>query len=265
MQDNLLDMQGRVALVTGAGQNVGREIARFIAAHGAQGVVVNDYVLERAQAVAKEIHSAGGNAIALQADVSDYDSVKAMVGQALAHYGHIDVLVNNAGNAGATPHADARSKPFYTTDPEVWKTWIGVNFDGVLNCTALALPGMIERQYGKIVTIISDASRYGDAGLEIYAGAKAGAAGFMRSIARSMGRHNINANSVAIAAMSTPAIETRLAADPERAKRMLEKYIIRRLGQPGDVAAMVLFLCSQASDYITGQVYPVNGGFTLTL
>ncbi len=140
-----------------------------------------------------------------------------------------------------------------------------MNFDGVINCTAAALPGMIERKRGKIVTIISDAGRWGDPGMEIYAGAKAGAAGFMRSVARGMGRHNINANCVVIGAMGTPAIEARMAADPERTKRILEKYIIRRLGKPSDVANMVLFLSSGASDYVTGQMYPVNGGFTFTL
>jgi 3-oxoacyl-[acyl-carrier protein] reductase len=262
--EDILSMQGKVALVTGAGQNVGRQIALHLAAYGADGVVVNDFVLDRAQAVADEINAAGGKAIALQADVSSHDSVKAMFAQAVQAYGHVDVLVNNAGNAGATPDEDAR-KPFYETGPEVWRTWIGVNFDGVINCTAAALPGMIERRQGKIVTIISDASRFGDAGLEVYAGAKAGAAGFMRSVARGMGRYNINANNVVIAAIGTPMIEKRLAADPERSKRMLEKYIIRRLGQPSDVANMVLYLSSNASDYITGQTYPVNGGFTLAL
>lgn len=262
--EDILSMKGKVALVTGAGQNVGREIARFMAAHEADGIVVNDYVLERAQTVADEINAEGGNAIALQADVSNHASVMAMYAKAFQHYGRVDVLVNNAGNAGANPDEAVR-KPFYETGPEVWKSWIGVNFDGVINATAGALPGMIERKGGKIVTIISDAGRFGDAGMEIYAGAKAGAAGFMRSVARGMGRYNINANSVVIAAMGTPMIEARMAADPERAKRIMEKYIIRRLGKPSDVAAMVLFLSSSASDYITGQVYPVNGGFTFAL
>ena len=140
-----------------------------------------------------------------------------------------------------------------------------MNFDGVVNCTALALPGMIERKHGRIVTIISDASRFGDAGLEIYAGAKAGAAGFMRSVARGMGRYNITANNVVIAAIATPQIEAAMAADPERSKRMLEKYVVRRLGRPDDVANMVLYLSSGASSYITGQTYPVNGGFTFAL
>lgn len=261
---DILSMADRVVLVTGAGQNVGRQIALHVAGHGAAGVVVNDYFIDRAQAVADEINGAGGRAVAIQADVSSHDSVQAMFAKAREAFGRVDVLVNNAGNAGATPDESAR-KPFWETGPDVWRTWIGVNFDGVMNCTAAALPGMIERKRGKIVTIISDASRFGDVGLEVYAGAKAGAAGFMRSVARAMGRYNINANCVVIAAMGTPAIEARLAADPERAKKILEKYIIRRLGRPDDVANMVLYLSSGASDYITGQTYPVNGGFTFAL
>lgn len=262
--NDILSMNGKVALVYDAGQNVGRQIALHLAEHGAEGVVVNDYFLDRAQTVADEINAGGGSAIALHADVSSHDSVKAMFAKAVEKYGHIDALVNNAGNAGAVPDEGAR-KPFYETDPEVWRSWIGVNFGGVINRTALALPGMIERKPGKIVTIISDASRFGDAGMKVYAGAKAGAAGFMRSVACGMGRHNINANSVVIAAMGTPMIEARLAADLERKKRMLEKYIIRRLSQPSDVANMVLYLSSNASDYITGQTYPANGGFTFAL
>jgi 2-hydroxycyclohexanecarboxyl-CoA dehydrogenase len=262
--DDLLSMKGKVALVTGAGQNVGRQIAMHLAAHGADGVVVNDFVLDRAKAVADEINAAGAKAIALQADVSSHDSVKAMHARAMEHFGRVDVLINNAGNAGANPDA-AVSKPFYETGPEVWKQWIGVNFDGVINSTAAALPGMIAHKSGRIVTIISDASRFGDAGMEIYAGAKAGAAGFMRSVARGMGRHNITANCIVIAAIGTPMIQQRLAADPERAKKILEKYIIRRLGQPSDVANMALYLSSEAGSYITGQTIPVNGGFTFAL
>ena len=261
---DMVSMADRVVLVTGAGQNVGRQIAIHMAEHGAAGVVVNDYFLERAQTVADEINAAGGNAIALQADVSSHDSVKAMFAKAIEKYGRVDALVNNAGNAGATPNPEAR-KPFYETGPDVWRTWTGVNFDGVIKCTAAALPGMIERKTGKVVTIISDAGRWGDAGMEIYAAAKAGAAGFMRSVARGMGRYNINANCVVIGAMGTPMIEARMAQDPERSKRILEKYIIRRLGRPSDVANMVLYLSSSASDYITGQTYPANGGFTFAL
>jgi 2-hydroxycyclohexanecarboxyl-CoA dehydrogenase len=147
----------------------------------------------------------------------------------------------------------------------VWNGFIGVNLYGVINCASACIPRMIERQGGRIITIISDAGRAGEAGLEVYSGAKAGAAGFTRAIARSLGRHQITANCVAIAATMTPAIEARLKADPERAKKIMEKYVIRRPGRPTDVANMVLFLASGASAWITGQTYPVNGGFTFAL
>jgi 3-oxoacyl-[acyl-carrier protein] reductase len=262
----VLDLGGRVALVTGAGQGVGRQIALHLAAHNAGGVVVNDYVLDRAKAVTEEIQKEGGKAVALQADVSNLDSVKAMVAKAEKEFGQkIGVLVNNAGNAGANPNPELR-KPFWETGPEVWNSYIGVNLYGVMNCAAAVIPGMIERQApGRIITIISDAGRWGDAGLEMYAGAKAGAAGFTRSVARTLGRYGITANNVAIALTATPAVERTLNGDPERLKRTLEKYIVRRPGRPDDIANMVLFLASDASSWITGQTYPVNGGFTLAL
>ena len=261
---DILDLSGKVTLITGAGQGVGRQIALHFAAHNAAGIVVNDYFLDRAEQVAQEINAAGGKAVAVQADVTDLASVKAMVGKAEQAFGPVDVLVNNAGNAGATPDPDAR-KPFWETGPEVWNSFIGVNLYGVINCASACIPQMIERKGGRIVTIISDAGRAGEAGLEVYSGAKAGAAGFTRAVARSLGRHNITANCVAIAATLTPAIEARLKADPERQKKMMEKYVIRRPGLPSDVANMVLFLASDASAWITGQTYPVNGGFTFAL
>jgi len=263
---DILDLSGRVALVTGAGQGVGRQIALHLGgAKGSGGVAVNDYVLDRAEAVAEEIRAAGGKAIAVQADVSSQPSVQAMVDKASAELGPIGVLVNNAGNAGATPSPEL-GKPFWETGPEVWQSFIGVNFYGVINCTAAVIPGMIARKApGRIITIISDAGRWGDASMEIYAASKAGAAGFMRSVARTLGRHGITANSVAIALTATPAVRRTLEGDPERLKRQMEKYIILRPGQPEDIANMVLFLASDASPWITGQVYPVNGGFTLAL
>jgi 2-hydroxycyclohexanecarboxyl-CoA dehydrogenase len=260
---DILDLGGRVAFVTGAGQNVGRQIALHLAAHNAGGVAVNDFVAERAEAVAEEIRAAGGKAVGVQADVTNLESVKAAVAKTEEAFGKIGVLVNNAGNAGATPHEDAR-KPFWETGPEAWNSFIGVNFYGVINCTSACVPGMIERNApGRIITIISEASRYGDVGLEVYAGAKAGAAGFMRATARALGRHQITANCVAIAATLTPAIEARLKANPERYKKMMNNYVIRRPGQPTDIANMVLYLASDASSWVTGQTYGVNGGFVL--
>lgn len=260
----ILDLSGKVGLITGAGQGVGRQIALHFAAHNADGVIVNDYFLDRAEAVVAEIEAAGGRAVAIQGDVTNNESVKEMFAKAEERFGRVDVLVNNAGNAGATPDANAR-KPFWETGPEAWNSFIGVNLYGVINCSSAAIPGMIERKQGRIITIISDAGRMGEVNLEVYSGAKAGAAGFTRAIARTLGRHNITANCVAIAATATPAIEARLAADPERTKKMMSHYVIRRPGQPTDVANMVLFIASDASSWITGQTYPVNGGFSFAL
>lgn len=261
---NILDLGGRVSLVTGAGQGVGRQIALHLAAHGNAGVAVNDYFLERAEAVAEEIREAGGRAIAIQADVADFEATKRMVGRVEEELGPIGILVNNAGNLGATPSKDAM-KPFWQTGPEVWQQVSGVNFFGPLNCIAAALPGMIAREKpGRIVTIISDAGRFGDANMEVYSASKAGAAGLMRSLARSVSVHGITANSVAIAATKTPATEAALS-DEKLLKKVMEKYIVRRPGEPEDVANMVLFLASDASSWISGQTYPVDGGFMVAL
>ncbi|WP_076867136.1 SDR family NAD(P)-dependent oxidoreductase [Bradyrhizobium mercantei] len=262
---DILDLGGRIAFVTGAGQGVGRQIALHLAGHNSGGVAVNDYVLDRAEKVAEEVRAAGGKALAIQADVTDLESVKAAVKVTEEKLGKIGVLVNNAGNFGATPHADAE-KPFWETGPDAWNSSIGVNFYGVINCTSACVPGMIARGApGRIITIISEAGRYGDVGLEVYAGAKAGAAGFMRAAARALGRYDITANCVALAGMATPPVEQNMKADPERAKKALQKYVIRRLGRPDEVASMVLFLASNAGSYVTGQTYGVNGGFVFGL
>jgi 3-oxoacyl-[acyl-carrier protein] reductase len=261
--DSILDLKGRVAIITGAGQGVGRQAALHFAAHNGR-VVVNDYFEERAETVAAEIRAMGGEAMALQGDVTDLASVKRVVARAGRELGPVEILVNNAGSAGAEPHEDAR-KPFWETEPEAWDSFIRVNFHGVINCTAAVLPGMIERKGGRIVTVISDAGRVGESQLEIYSGAKAGAAGFMRAVARNMGRHNIQANCVAIAATLTPNIKARLEADPVRYKKVMSNYVIRRPGEPQDVANMILFLASDAASWITGQTYPVNGGYSFGL
>lgn len=263
LNKDILDLDGQVAFITGAGQGVGRGIAMMLAVHGAR-VVVNDYFADRANAVANEIRAAGGEAIGLQGDVTSYDGVGAMMRKAAEAFGRVDILVNNAGNAGVT-QGQGKKKAFWESDPTDWQRYLSVNLDGVLNCCRQAVPGMIERQHGRIVTIISDAGRAGEGhGLEVYSAAKAGAAGFTRGLARSVGRYGITVNNVAIAATNTPAIASSLANE-ELMKKALAQYTIRRVGEPADIAAMVLFLASQASSWITGQTYPVNGGFTFSM
>lgn len=261
--ESLLDLKERVALVTGAGQGVGRQAALHMAAHNAGGVVVNDFHLARAEAVAEEIRAMGGKALPIACDVTDYDAVVAMVAAGEAKFGKIDILVNNAGNAGPTQGL-SDIKPFWETGPEEWAHWLGTNLYGVLNCTRAAIGGMLARQQGRVITVISDAGRVGEPHLAVYSGAKAGAAGFMRGLAKAVGRANVTANCIALAGVNTPGVAG-LMPDDDTMKKILRAYIIRRMGEPSDAANMILFLASDAASWITGQTYPVNGGYSVSV
>ncbi|MGX7677285.1 SDR family NAD(P)-dependent oxidoreductase [Jatrophihabitans sp. DSM 45814] len=254
-----IDLEGRTALVTGAGQGVGRAIASALASAGAN-VAVNDFVPDRADAVVAEIQAAGGQAVATPFDVTDFDSLSARVAQ----LGNVDILVNNAGNAGPEGF---NFGPFAESQPADWDRYFGVNLFGVMKCTRAVLPGMIERQHGRIITIISDAARWGEPNMSAYAASKAGAAGFSRAIAREVGRHSVTVNCVALGTIDTadPQVaDDELSVEAmERIKRQVRPYIIRRRGRPDDISGLVTFLASPLSSWITGQTYPVNGGYTV--
>ena len=255
-----LDLSGRRALITGAGQGVGRGLALAFAAAGAE-VLVNDLRLERAEAVAQDVRAAGGAAVPVPFDVTDFPAVS----EAVAATGRIDVLVNNAGNAGAEGFSERR--PFAETDPGDWEPFLRVNLYGVMNCTRAALPGMVERQWGRVITIVSDAGRTGDPNGAAYAASKAGAAGLTRSIAIEAGRYGVTANNIALGTMRTPLSEPLWAeqADSAQAKAILRNYVIRRPGVPEDVAALAVLLASDHGAWMTGQTIPVNGGFSFAL
>ena len=255
----IFSLQGRTALITGAGQGVGRETALQMAAHGANGIVVNDYYLDRAEAVAEEVRAAGTAALAVQADVSKYQQVCEMVAKATTDLGTVDILVNNAGNAG--PDGIIATPQFWETGPESWGPWLETNFHGVLNCSHAALPGMMEQRWGRILTVVSDAGRVGESQYAVYSGAKAGAAGFTRALAKAMGRYLVTCNCIALGAIMTPGLAARLE-DPERRKKILSNYIIRRLGEPKDGAAALVYLASESASWVTGQTLPVNGGYS---
>lgn len=261
--DDPLDLGGQVAFVTGAGQSAGRGIALMLARHNAGGVAINDYVPERAAAVVEEIKAMCVPALAVPADVGDIAAIRSSIAEATEALGPVTLLVNNAGNAG--PNVQMGLSPrFWETDPADWDKYLRTNLKGVMNCCHAAIPGMVKQGRGRIVTIVSDAGRIGEPFLAAYGAAKAGAAGFMRSIAKEAGRYGITANCISLSSLQPPWDEPQLSQylESEQAKRQVSRYVIRRLGRPDDVAAMTLFLCSNAASWITGQTYPVNGGYS---
>lgn len=257
-----LDLNGQIAFVTGAGQGAGRAIALALARHNAGGVAVNDFVRERAEAVCKEIEELGVKAFPAPADVSDYEGLKTTMEAAAQALGPITLLVNNAGNAGPTDAMRA-SPPFWETAPDEWDKYFKTNLHGVMNCCHILMPGMIKEGKGRIVTVVSDAGRVGENRLAVYSAAKGGATSFIRALAREAGRYGITSNAISLSTLEPPMEEPQksefLASD--QAKAHVSRYVIRRFGKPDDVANMALFLCSDASSWITGQTYPVNGGY----
>ncbi|CAJ1587182.1 SDR family NAD(P)-dependent oxidoreductase [[Mycobacterium] wendilense] len=253
-------MRGRRALVTGAGQGIGRGLALAFGAAGAE-VLVNDLRPERCEQVVDEIRAAGGAATPVPFDVTEYDAVCT----AVAAHGPADVLVNNAGNAGAEGFA-TRGR-FAESEPADWEAFLRVNLYGVLHCTRAVLPAMVSNKWGRVLTVVSDAGRTGDPGGAVYGAAKAGAAGLTRTIAAENGRYNVTANNISLGTMRTPLTEPLWAeqADSPQAKAILQNYAIRRPGVPDDVTNLALLLASDQGSWITGQTICVNGGFSFAL
>jgi 3-oxoacyl-[acyl-carrier protein] reductase len=253
-------LAGKRALVTGAGQSIGASIARQLAAAGCE-LLVNDFVAERAESIASEINASGGTAKAVPFDVTDHAAVSA----AISASDGVDILVNNAGNGGVDTFGTIA--PFVGTSPSDWEPLVAVNLYGVMNCTHAVLPFMTAERWGRIITITSDAGRTGGARYAAYSGAKAGAAGFSRAIAREVARFDITVNMVSLGTMRTPMTEA-LWSDPgaeEMRRSILSSYLVRRPGEPDDAAWAVLMLASPRAAWITGQTIAVNGGSSMTL
>ena len=237
----MFDLSGRVALVTGAGQGVGAGIAETLARQGAS-VVVNDLFEDRAKEVAGRI---GGAATAAAFDVTDGAAVKA----AFADVGPVDILVNNAG----IPAAGFRQVDFKDSDPELWHRFIDLNLFGVMHCTHAALGPMCDRGWGRVVTISSEAGRFGlDIRVSLYGAAKAGAIGLMKHVSREVAPSGVTVNCLALGLMGPVSSEW-----GEKAAQAIPR---KRIGSPEDVGATVAFLASDEAEWITGQVIPVNGG-----
>jgi NAD(P)-dependent dehydrogenase (short-subunit alcohol dehydrogenase family) len=267
-----LNLTGRTALVTGAGQGVGRRIAMTLATEGAR-VAVNDLVPERVHKVVDEIAASGGQAMAAPFDVTNLAAVCGAVERMAAAWGGVDILVNNAGIIPERRSGEVGLPAFIEQPPEHWAKIVNLNLMGTLNVTHACLQGMAQRRYGKIVTIMSDAGRIGEARYVVYGAAKAAQAGMTRSLAKEVGGQRINVNAVSLSAVAHEAPMAdflREDATPETnetLKKMLNAYPIGkglgRLTRPQDAASAVAFLVSDAAEYITGQVLSVNGGYAM--
>jgi len=243
-----LKLKGRVALITGAAQGIGKSIALLLAQNGAD-IVVSDINLERAEETAKEIESIGSQAMAIKVDVANLKNVEQMVEAILEKFGKIDILVNNAGIT--------RDKLILRMTEEDWDAVLNVNLKGTFNCTKVVVRHMAKQRSGKIVSIASVVGEMGNAGQANYSASKAGVIGLTKTIAREFAQRRINVNAIAPGYIETPMTEIL----PEKVKEELKSLIpMERLGKPEDVAEAVLFLVSEESNYITGQVLNVNGG-----
>ncbi|HVM66402.1 MAG TPA: SDR family NAD(P)-dependent oxidoreductase [Acidimicrobiales bacterium] len=256
----LIDLGGRTALVTGAGL-VGREIASTLAAHGAGTVVVTDLSRQQADEAADAVRANGADALPVVADLTDRASVAALAEATRALTRPVQVVVNNAGMPPGSFEDLSWAKKFADSTPEDWEPLIRLNLYGVLYVTHAFIAGMLESGWGRVVTIISDAGRTGDPYMAAYAAAKAGAAGFMRSLATEVGRQGVTANCVALGTLwRDPEPPT-----PEQLAKQFRRYPLGGPGYPQDVAALVAFLASDAARWVTGQVYPLNGGYSYAL
>lgn len=261
-----LGIDGRVALVTGAGRGIGRQICLTLAAEGAR-VAVNDVFQERADAVAGEVGDGGGHGIGVVADVTDLEAVTAMVKRVTDEWGSLDILVNNAGIPVIADPSDTSAAAgafFAESDRAQWDRTMGLITYGVLNCTRAAVEGMSERRWGRVVNVISDAGRVGEPRLAAYSLAKAGVVGFSKALAKEVGRYCVTVNCVSPATTETEATKAWLEAQGERIMRQYPLARgLERLGQPSDIANAVAFLASQRAEWVTGQVLSVNGGYSM--
>ena len=241
-------LKDKVALVTGAAQGIGRAIALKLAANGAD-VVIVDMNLDKAQEAAREVERLGRRALALRANIANLQEAEAMADEAVAKLGAVHIMVNNAGIT--------RDALILRMKEEDWDAVINVNLKGVFNCTKAVVKYMSKQRYGRIVNIASIVGEMGNAGQANYSASKAGVIALTKTVAREFATRNITCNAVAPGFIDTAMTQ----ALSEKVKEELAKQIpMGRLGTPEDVAEGVLFLVSETTGYITGQVLNINGG-----
>jgi 2-hydroxycyclohexanecarboxyl-CoA dehydrogenase len=248
-------LKDRATVVTGAASGIGRAIAQALAREGAR-VAVLDLDEGGARETVAAIERAGGSAAAHRVDVTDVSAVDGAIDAVAARWGGLHVLVNCAGWD--------KPMPFVETTPEFWDKILAVNLRGPLACTRAALRHMIKADYGKIVTIASDAGRVGSTGEAVYSAAMGGLIAFTKTVAREVARHRINVNCVCPGPSDTPLFQKEFAEKSPKLAESLKRVIPwGRLGVPDDVAPAVVFLASDDAGFITGQTLSVSGGLTM--
>jgi NAD(P)-dependent dehydrogenase (short-subunit alcohol dehydrogenase family) len=243
-------LAGKVALVTGSGSGIGRAIAERFAREGAR-VIVNDLHRDRAEETVQRIAAAGGEVLAIQADVTQSAAVQAMVEQGLAAFGRIDILVNNAGAS--------QGDDILSFDEATWDWNLAVVLKSVYLCSRAVLPQMIERRSGAIVNISSVNGIVG-LGEEAYSAAKAGMNVLTKNMAVKYGRFGIRVNAICPGTVRTPIWGPRLEKDPHIFEKLAKWYPLGRVGEPEDIANAALFLASDEAAWITGALLVVDGG-----
>jgi meso-butanediol dehydrogenase / (S,S)-butanediol dehydrogenase / diacetyl reductase len=243
-------LHNRIALITGAGSGIGEAIARLFAEEGAR-IAVVDLRQERAQRTVEAIRAAGGEAMAIAADVSNADEVTAIARQVQEAWGPVEILVNNA--------AISQGDDIRTIDEATWDLNLAVVLKGAFLCSKALVPGMIERRRGAIVNIASVNGLTG-LGEEPYSAAKAGLLNLTQNMAIKYGQYNVRANAICPGTVRTPIWQERVEQDPEIFERLAAWYPLGRVGEPEDIAKAALFLASDDAAWITGAILNVDGG-----
>jgi 2-hydroxycyclohexanecarboxyl-CoA dehydrogenase len=250
-------MSNRVALVTGGAQGIGKGIATILGEQGFR-VAVADLNLGAAEETAKEISAAGGEAIAVQIDVTSGDAVRSAVAEVESALGPIEIVVNNAGWDDFMP--------FVKTNEEFWDKILDINFKGALRVIHAVVPGMIERGFGRVINIGSDAGRVGSSLEAVYSGAKGGIIAFTKTLAREVATKGITANTVCPGPTDTPALRkfAEGSGDAEKVIGGMTRAVpMKRLGVPSDIGPAVAFFASDGAGFVTGQTLSVSGGLTM--
>ena len=247
-----MDLVDRVALVTGSSQGIGKAIALRLAQSGAKLVINHFHMPEDAERVVGQIVAQGGQAIAVDGDVSRPEDVEQIVNQTLSAFGRVDILVNNAGIT-----QDGLILRMSDSD---WDRVIGINLKGSFLCSRAVLRPMVKQRWGRIVSLSSVVGIIGNVGQANYSASKAGIIGLTRSIAREVASRGITANAIAPGFIDTDM--TRKLSDNIK-QEIVKQIPLGRFGKPEDVAALVAFLSSEDAGYITGQVIPIDGGMVM--